>query len=284
MKTFTLLLSFLALCLGLSLAQNNAPIYGLNFTTGQLKLASIDIANGQLNILSQNPLSRDCFGQAVCDIDPVRRRYYYVRQDPATGAELITASLDDGRLLSRITLSDPDPNGSIVPITNIAVNELFALPNSRISMNMGGTTSMTPGQQMQLNAYVGPQASYLWQDGSTQPIMNVSTPGTYTVDINRQGFNIRGEVTVTATDMEEALLPGIVNAFPNPFQAMLTITWSGEPNRPIQYSLRDAIGKIVREGDIMEEISISTRDLSPGGYVLQLTDGSRSQYKLVIKQ
>jgi hypothetical protein len=79
----------------------NDTIYGLQFTTGALHLAAVDPTNGQVRVISPSPISADRFSQGDSDIDPVNRRYFYMRDRN----ELITVGLDDGKAQHRVRLT-----------------------------------------------------------------------------------------------------------------------------------------------------------------------------------
>lgn len=52
----------------------------------------------------------------------------------------------------------------------------------RIPLDLGRDTIICPGEQILLKATV-PGGSYLWQDGSTDSVYNVTKPGIYSVDV-----------------------------------------------------------------------------------------------------
>ncbi|MBS1569531.1 MAG: gliding motility-associated C-terminal domain-containing protein [Bacteroidetes bacterium] len=54
------------------------------------------------------------------------------------------------------------------------------------SVDIGNDTTVCPGEPVSFNATV-PGGSYLWNDGSTLPLLAASTPGTYAVQVTANG-------------------------------------------------------------------------------------------------
>ncbi|MEM6265745.1 MAG: hypothetical protein AAGI38_24805, partial [Bacteroidota bacterium] len=135
----------------------NDTIYGLYFLpgafasnpwcTGGLFLASVDPVTGNMNVISKTPTSPDCFQGGVSDIDPMLGQYYYVRDN-----KLYVVDLADGSVISSQSLVDP--GNSIMPITNIAINEAARAAGTNIRMKMGADTLwINPGESVDLNAF-----------------------------------------------------------------------------------------------------------------------------------
>ncbi len=99
-------------------------IYGLNFSANELKLTSMDINTGEVEILSSEVLSPDIFAQGVSDFDPIEKRYFYVRGGNSNNTELFTVDALTGETISSPTLSQPGTGNTVSPITNIAYNWL----------------------------------------------------------------------------------------------------------------------------------------------------------------
>jgi len=98
-------------------------IYGLNFSSNGLKLTTMDVTTGEVEILSSEILSPDAFAQGVSDFDPIGKRYFYVRGNSNT-SELFTVDAITGQTISSPTLSKPGNGNTVSPITNIAYNWL----------------------------------------------------------------------------------------------------------------------------------------------------------------
>lgn len=65
-------------------------------------------------------------------------------------------------------------------IVNLAVFAYSSVPCFDAADVLGPDTVLCPGDTLVLNAY-REGAGYLWQDGSTQPVLTVAAPGTYIV-------------------------------------------------------------------------------------------------------
>lgn len=119
MKTAFSLLCFLCFSLSI-LAQSPATgtVYGLEFTSSQLRLASANPITGAVQVISQAPTSSDQFGSGNSDIDPVNNVYYYVR-----AGQIITVDLLTGNVVHNPAITCSTHNFSFVqPISNIAYN------------------------------------------------------------------------------------------------------------------------------------------------------------------
>lgn len=62
-------------------------------------------------------------------------------------------------------------------------------------LNLGNDTTLCTGNTVALNA-TNNNATYLWQNGSTQPTFPVSSPGVYLVTVNLNGCDTSGSVTI----------------------------------------------------------------------------------------
>lgn len=63
-------------------------------------------------------------------------------------------------------------------------------------LQLGKDTTLCTGQELLLDA-TNNNASYVWQDGSVQPVYNVSRAGVYTVKVNEAGCDTSGRITVS---------------------------------------------------------------------------------------
>jgi len=117
MKAFSLCLLSLLMS-QILLAQQTGDIYGVNFTTGTLKLASVNPNNGIVEIINEEPLSGDQFTSGNSDMNPNEGLYHYVRN-----GQIITADIITGEVIydPELTCTTQDIN-PIVPISNIAYN------------------------------------------------------------------------------------------------------------------------------------------------------------------
>lgn len=64
------------------------------------------------------------------------------------------------------------------------------------SFDLGTSITLCLGKEAQLDAYAGPQAAYVWQDGSTGPTLTVSTSGTYWATATIAGCSFTDSVAV----------------------------------------------------------------------------------------
>lgn len=66
------------------------------------------------------------------------------------------------------------------------------------ALSLGSDMDICPGNNLLLNAHKG-FASYLWQDGSTDSVLNVTTPGTYYVKVtNACGGELTDTIVISA--------------------------------------------------------------------------------------
>ena len=79
-----------------------------------------------------------------------------------------------------------------------------------IVIDLGENLVICEGETLTLDA-TNPDASYLWQDGSTGATLLVTAPGVYTVEVNAGGCSLLRSVTITSNDCEILLL--MPNAF-----------------------------------------------------------------------
>ena len=64
-------------------------------------------------------------------------------------------------------------------------------------VDLGGNQSLCEGASLTLNATAGTTASYLWQDGSVDPILVVDQSGNYSVMVTENGCTGQDQVTIT---------------------------------------------------------------------------------------
>ncbi|HHZ65898.1 MAG TPA: hypothetical protein EYN38_08120 [Flavobacteriales bacterium] len=83
---------------------------------------------------------------------------------------------------------------------NIVPNDIYGMASaqntySQPQVNMGSDTVLCTGETILLNVY-NPNSSYMWQDGSTNSTYLVSSPGTYTVEVNDSCFTYYDTIVV----------------------------------------------------------------------------------------
>lgn len=255
----------------------------------QLKLATIDRVTGVVTVISPQKISNDGLSVGDCDIDPSGNRFLYVRQNGLYQVDLTTGNLIAAQPIR-------NPNGAISPITSIAYDDFAQPPLAAARMDMGGDTlRIAPGDSVMLDAFVSTQAQYTWEDSSQSAWRWVDTTGHYVIDINQNGFQIHGEITVV---LDSALLPP-----PPPtstFAPTLDLDWQIFPNpatastrlqltpyeAPLQCTVFNAVGQpvfqtLLQPGQQSLDLDVS---LWPaGGYSIQLNDGQRASTQQFIK-
>lgn len=263
------------------------PVSGGGACQSKLYLAKVDPQTGAITVLSQTPTSGDCFQSGVCDMDPISGRYFYPRGSGSQ--EIVVVDTKTGNVIGTRNIRNAGGN-SPVYITNIAFNELY---NNQIAapipMRMGdqGVMDMGSATSMKLNAFVGPDAQYRWQDGTTDPVFTATQPGRYQVDITRDGFTVKGEVTLTATttSLPTSLTPDTWILSPNPVHDVVQIAWSETQEvSHASVSLFHIHGQKIRSLQLGKGQAhwVQVSDLPAGVYLLRLdTDQGRSSRRFV---
>ena len=259
----------------------NDIIYCLHFLSApaELRLATIDPINGNMELISQNITSTDGFSMGDCDIDPVGNRYFYIRQNV-----LYIVSLSDGTVMQTIPIENL--NNAVVPIINMSYDDLTNDAPTLLSLDLGDTTEISIGNAIELNAWVGDEATYLWQDGNTAAIRSITTPGDYSVTITRDDFTIQGSVTVementTAINWIDADLR--IEISPNPASDFVVYKIKSMNAIDGQLSLLDLNGKVLWSKVIQKgNGTIGVRTLPAGTYVLNYQADGFQMSKLIV--
>lgn len=79
----------------------------------------------------------------------------------------------------------------------------------------------------------------------------------------------------TTTAIAENFPAGSLEVFPNPFREQLSLNSSW--GQPLTYEIRDAMGRLVREGRLETRTQVSTTQLPAGLYLLTIRDGRKYQ-------
>jgi len=174
------------------LAQSN-QIYGLHFYGSSLQLASLDEANGAVQLLGPNPVSMDGFSQGVADFDPVNKRYFYPR---ITNGSYYIYSVDAVTGLITAQVLVDNPNGAVAPITNIAFNWMDETMYG-VSHEAGGGTAtnlkfvsvdLDSGTVTQISPGTISSDAYLSGNSDIDPIQRkyyyATTNNIYSVDLD----------------------------------------------------------------------------------------------------
>jgi len=215
---------FFALSLSFQLfAQSEDKIYGLNFAASELRLSSMDLNTGAVEIVSSSILSPDLFTPGVADFDPIDKRYFYVR-GTANNIQIFSVDVLTGETISNPVMNSvTDPGNSTVnPITNIAYNwmdgELYGLNHQYNGANENL-------KLVKVNLETGDVAFI-----SQNVVSNTTyTPGNSDIDpINRKYFFTSGDKIYTVDlDSGETVNAPVIN-YPmsgTQFTANLTYNW-----------------------------------------------------------
>lgn len=130
--------------------------------------------------------------------------------------------------------------------------------------------------------------TYSWSSGQSSAQVTVSPAANtvYTVTGNNQSCastaTIMQNVTV-CTSIQDASLEHALSVYPNPFRSELNLKNSSDSELSIRIS--DALGKTVYSGVLKGNSSgnITTSELGNGIYILQLSNGSQSHTRKLVK-
>lgn len=236
-----------------------------DYYTSELRLATIDVETGDMAVLSNSPTSNDGFSMGDCDIDPVNNRYFYIRTNQMHIVDLTT-----GDIINIIDIENN--NNAVAPIINMAYDDLAEEPPLPLPMNMGDDISINLGESIELKSWVGDNASYLWNDGSTEANRVVSEAGTYSVEINRGVLDITASVTISTEEMTTELEDFNeieVEIYPNPNKGWLKYELPKE-FEPISIQILDINGKICFEINVINTNNeVDLPSLNSGIYYIQ---------------
>ncbi len=114
--------------------------------------------------------------------------FQYVPSNPLWGSIITTADQDWVRATTSPAL-----------MANIITHLITPpLPVSTFSVNLGNDTTLCQGTSLILDATI-PNATYLWQNNSTAPVITVTQPGTYWVQVSQNGCTATDTITVSFT-------------------------------------------------------------------------------------
>jgi len=104
-------------------------------------------------------------------------------------------------------------------------DSIFVNTKPSPAIDLGDDTTLCIGQTMVINA-INNNATYLWQDGSTQPQFTVTDAGRYTVKVDINGCDTIGAVTVNF-DNKPTVNIGDDTTICNTQKLLLDATYSG---------------------------------------------------------
>jgi gliding motility-associated-like protein len=146
---------------------------------------AIDSIDVTFNPSPNSDLGNDttlCSGETLL-LDPIGSNANYLWQDASTGPDFLVDQ--QGTYWVEVTA-----NGC----TSIDTIEVFYITVQ--SVVLGNDTNLCTGETMVLDATV-PNATYLWQDNSTNPTFNVVQQGTYSVEITINGCSTTDTINIT---------------------------------------------------------------------------------------
>lgn len=246
-------------------------VFDEDYFTSELRLSKIDLETGEVTVLSEEPISNDGFSMGDCDIDPTNNRYFYIRQNAIHIVDLST-----GDPISIIPIENP--NNAIAPIINMSFDDLAVIPPT-LTMDMEETVVIAPNESVEVDVWVGDDASYLWNDGVTTPIRSFDQPGTYSIEIARDDFNINASTNVeVSTNITSSTVNTSVKIEPTIASNSIHITVSNSTdNSPIKFKVVNNNGKVVLDNILVnKEKDLDISMLKNGLYYFQ--SESKSNY------
>ncbi|WPQ61168.1 gliding motility-associated C-terminal domain-containing protein [Chitinophaga sancti] len=106
----------------------------------------------------------------------------------------------DGSLTNSIIVSKPGDYWVTVTKNSCVVTDTVTVTNkANISLDLGPDKDICAGGLVVLDATNASAISYLWNDGTTDPIKEVSTPGIYTVTVLDKYCNLTSSDSVKVT-------------------------------------------------------------------------------------
>lgn len=126
---------------------------------------------------------------------------------------------------------------------------------------------------------------YSWSHGPITEDVFALVAGTYTVVIDditidrgmcpyEETFVIESFVGIEDNDIN------VLNAYPNPTNDMVTITYNGEFN----YEVTSILGEVVMTGKAVDQEQLSLIDLANGTYIVKVVAGENISHVEIIKQ
>lgn len=127
--------------------------------------------------------------------------------------------------------------------------------------------------------------TYLWSNGAITQDISSLPAGVYTVNIDditiakgqcpsTATFTLASFVSVEDNDSNQ------LNAYPNPTNDNLTITFNGQFN----YSVINTIGEVMFNGSAVDQEELSLKSLANGTYIIKVTSGDSVHNLQVVKQ
>jgi hypothetical protein len=160
-------------------------------------------------------------------------------------------------------------------------------------VNLGADTVMCVGDTLLLDATLL-NATYLWQDASTNATLSVVAAGTYAVDVtDSNGCVGNGEINVSYDSCGVGIdhitdFKGVV-MHPNPAGNTLYIGWNNvNPQGNYRAQILDVSGRLLYEGALTRNsqaaLSIDVSGLEAGVYLITISGEKESTTRRFVKQ
>jgi len=157
-------------------------------------------------------------------------------------------------------------------------------------LNLSATIPLCPGEQITLDAQQSFLATYLWSNGQADPVITISTPGIYSVEVFTPCVSATGLVEVTAMDdcdgMIDIFIPNVFSPNDDQVNDKFILSFDGDQQIiAIEGSIFDRWGNLVfssKEDPFEWDGRFKDQEVMPGVYVylIKLTyilDGEERQ-------
>lgn len=244
-----------------------------NFSS-YLKLASLDPTNGQLNVISQSPISTDGISSGDCDIDVIGNRYFYIRQGTLYLVDLTTGTLINTQAIQ-------NPNEAVASIINMSYDDLSLPQTTPATLNLADTIYKLPGETIQIDAFVNQNADYNWSNGDNSPSIFTNQEGLFSVTVMVDDFEIFGQ-TYVANQITSSIENQGFNKFkifPNPNTGMVLISFNDLKSESMNIEIYSPDGKQVYNwfnsfNQGTNQIQLDLTELPSGCYLIKLSDSN----------
>ena len=147
--------------------------------------------------------------------------------------------------------------------------------------NLGNDTTLCIGQSLILNPNM-PNATYTWQDGSTDSIYKVTHAGTYWVSAYFADYNITTTDTINIAFINCDTTGNIISIYPNPATDNLTIETNF--NEEHRLEIINLLGQTIYTTYIGRKSVINTSNFASGLYILKIYTDKEIVVKKFVKE
>jgi len=130
----------------------------------------------------------------------------------------------------------------------------FNIDTCLININLGNDTTLCKDQALSLDASF-PDASYIWQDGSTNSTFNVIHPGIFWVDISKNSCHKRDSIIVNYTPLPDVNLGKDTTLCKG--QTLILNAMVSHASYKWQDGSTDTIYKVTQEGIYWVDVSLN---------------------------